>query len=234
MSMKNKLQGAGIVGLLLIANMALAGTTANVGFTNNYIWRGVTQTNDQSAISGGVDYSHEAGFSVGAWVSNVDFGGDGANDTGTELDIYGGYSFEAGSVPIDVGFINYNYPSQSNIDFLEIYATASINTASINIVSFGGYYTLSKDGTSADNDLYLMVSVGLDLGNDIALGLTYGNYGYDDDVNNEDYGHIQVSISKGDLTFAVDQNDLSGGDGNTNNDDPRFTVSYSKEIDWLK
>ena len=32
--------------------------TANIAVGSNYIWRGVTQTGDLSAVSGGVDYAH--------------------------------------------------------------------------------------------------------------------------------------------------------------------------------
>ena len=42
----------------------------NVGVTTDYIFRGITQTQHDPAISGGVDYSHASGFYAGAWLSN--------------------------------------------------------------------------------------------------------------------------------------------------------------------
>ncbi|MFB6259216.1 MAG: TorF family putative porin, partial [Thiohalorhabdaceae bacterium] len=59
--------------LLTGTGAAQAGLTGNVGVTNNYIWRGFTQTNDMPAVSGGLDYSHSSGIYVGTWISNVDF-----------------------------------------------------------------------------------------------------------------------------------------------------------------
>ena len=36
---------------------AFASVSANVGFATDYIWRGMTQTGDEPAISGGFDYA---------------------------------------------------------------------------------------------------------------------------------------------------------------------------------
>ena len=47
--------------------------SANIGVVSNYVWRGITQTDDKAAVQGGVDYSHSSGFYAGTWVSNVDF-----------------------------------------------------------------------------------------------------------------------------------------------------------------
>lgn len=56
--------------------------SANIGAVSNYIWRGVTQTQDGPAIQGGLDYAHSSGFYLGTWASNVDF-----NDEGDPQDV---------------------------------------------------------------------------------------------------------------------------------------------------
>ena len=40
--------------------------SANIGVTNNYIWRGVTQTDDDFAVQGGADVEFGNGFSLRA------------------------------------------------------------------------------------------------------------------------------------------------------------------------
>jgi uncharacterized protein (TIGR02001 family) len=57
--------------------------TANIGVVSNYMWRGVTQTQDAAAVQGGVDYAHASGFTAGVWASNVDFENEGAPQTVT-------------------------------------------------------------------------------------------------------------------------------------------------------
>ncbi|MEM7468250.1 MAG: TorF family putative porin, partial [Pseudomonadota bacterium] len=56
----------------LLSTGAVAGDwTANASFSNNYLWRGLTQTQNEPVVSGGIDYAHESGFYVGTWVANV-------------------------------------------------------------------------------------------------------------------------------------------------------------------
>ena len=105
MNIKTKmlLAGALLASTSVVATVAQAGTTGNIGATSNYIWRGVTQSNDQAAVSGGVDWDHDSGAYAGGWTSSL---GGGQY----ELDVYGGYAFDTGAFSHDVGGIFYLYP----------------------------------------------------------------------------------------------------------------------------
>jgi len=81
----------------------------NIAATNNYVWRGVTQTEDEGAIQGGVDYKKGI-FYAGAWGSNVSFAGD--SDTSTEVDLYMGLAPSVGDWSFDFGYIHYMYPNE--------------------------------------------------------------------------------------------------------------------------
>lgn len=88
--------------------------TANVGFTTDYIFRGITQTSHNPAVQGGIDYAHSSGFYAGVWGSNVSWIADsGAVATGSvtmELDTYLGFKKTfAEDFNYDVGFVRYNY-----------------------------------------------------------------------------------------------------------------------------
>ena len=47
--------------LVLVSSSLHAGYSANVAFTTDYIWRGMTQS-DGSAIQGGFDFESDSGF----------------------------------------------------------------------------------------------------------------------------------------------------------------------------
>ena len=100
------------VGILSLPSFA--SVSANVSFTSDYIWRGMTQS-DAPAIQGGFDFAAENGFYAGIWGSNVNFN----NGAGSELDLYFGYGTEIGGVGVDVGYISYEYidsdPDHENI-----------------------------------------------------------------------------------------------------------------------
>ena len=55
-----------------MASTANAGEwSANASMTSNYIWRGLTQTENEAAVQGGIDYAADNGFYIGTWASNV-------------------------------------------------------------------------------------------------------------------------------------------------------------------
>ncbi|MBI3560965.1 MAG: hypothetical protein HY080_04530 [Gammaproteobacteria bacterium] len=213
-----------VVGMVLAlstvstAAQSAAAFTGNMSATNNYIWRGVTQTTDQAAIQGGLDYDFGNNFTLGAWTSN-------AGASGTELDIYGAYKFNLGKdKSIDAGVIHYAYPSVNNADFTEIFGKFSLDK-----LVLGAYYTVAKDiipgHADKKNDIYLTAGYSIDLGKDKSLGLTVGNYSYDDPAI-KDYSHFRVAFSKAEFTAAIDKTDQTGHAG-----DPRFTVTYTKSFD---
>ena len=116
--------------------------SSNFTFSSNYFWRGMTQTMDSPAYSGGFDYSHESGFYAGTWGSNVSFGG-----AGLELDLYAGYAGETESgIGYDFGYINYAYPEVDDADFSEMYGSLSYEGFGFTYYvgdEFGDYYEFS-------------------------------------------------------------------------------------------
>lgn len=87
--------------------------TANVSLTSQYVYRGLTQTNQRPAIQGGADYSHSSGFYAGTWLSNVSWFSDTNAGTSNSLewDLYAGFkkSWDSGFTS-DIGYLRYEYP----------------------------------------------------------------------------------------------------------------------------
>ena len=105
--------------VLLVSGQVMAQATApvaepdwtlsgNAGLFSDYRFRGISQTNKQPAIQGGVDFAMKNGLYLGNWNSNVDSAMyNGAN---IEMDFYGGYKATFGDFGLDVGGIYYLYP----------------------------------------------------------------------------------------------------------------------------
>jgi uncharacterized protein (TIGR02001 family) len=93
--------------------------TSNIGLFSQYVFRGVSQTNEKPAVQGGFDLGHKSGFYVGTWASNIswisDYVPQGAPPVSASLewDFYGGYK---GSLPMDFGYdlgvLYYWYPGK--------------------------------------------------------------------------------------------------------------------------
>jgi uncharacterized protein (TIGR02001 family) len=92
--------------------------SANVTITNDYRYRGITQSNYMPAIQGGFDYAHESGLYIGNWNSTVSWIGDLNQGSGVtaplEMDFYGGFKKEliAPGFASDIGVLQYYYPTK--------------------------------------------------------------------------------------------------------------------------
>jgi len=228
--MKNTLLSLPLISLFTATSLlstqasAVEGLSANVGATSNYLWRGVSQTDDAAAISGGIDYANESGFYAGTWASNIDFG----DDASAELDFYLGFSGQLNEdVSYDVGYIYYAYPdsaesdSSNEYDFGEIYGSLSYSYFSIS----ASYGVNNDDGAEfADSSLYISADAEFEVADGLTLAFHIGDYSYDDSMVAQDYNDYGVSLSKDGFTFAVSDTDMD-------NDDMKFVVSYSVDID---
>jgi uncharacterized protein (TIGR02001 family) len=101
-----------------ISAPALAdGVSGNVSLVSDYVWRGVSQSNNNPTMQGGMDYEKGA-FSVGTWGSSTD-------TNGTEIDLYGAYNFG----PVAVGAIYYYYPGGGS--FTEVNVGGDVGPVSL-------------------------------------------------------------------------------------------------------
>jgi len=205
--------------------------TANIGVVSNYMWRGVTQTQDGPAIQGGVDYADPSGFSLGTWASNVDFG-DGPDLPNYELDIYAGYGQEFGDFGFNLATGYYAYPDGKNFDMWDV--TPSI---SWNFLTIGTAYTLygqaEGDAAFREGDWYYYGNAAFDLPVNFKLGGTVGYYDFDDLGGKGDYTHWQISLSKsaddfGTFSLNYDQNDGGDSDIVATDDDPKVSIGWKK------
>jgi len=163
---------AGLVG----AGAVHADVSGNIAASSDYVWRGLTQTKHSSAVSGGIDYSHNSGLYLGGWASNI------AGDT--EIDLYGGFGGDVQGFGYDIGYIAYVYPASALPDFTEVYLGLSYD-------GFSGKYSYDPDGKNG----YLEAAYGGSL-QGLDLGVHVGSYSFDTPANGEDYIDYNVSIGK--------------------------------------
>ncbi len=181
-----------LVCLYIASPVAQADVSANVGVTSNYVFRGLTQTNNDPAVQGGIDYTHDSGFYAGAWASQVDLpkGGRNSQDvTGLEVDGYVGLSSELqGGGRFDLGAIQYSYTDVDKGDTRELYFGLGFGPFS------GTFYWGDDTNLSASRYQYLDLKYKLDLGDEVGLTLHYGHY--DSRGSNSDYNDISASLKK--------------------------------------
>ncbi len=113
--------------------------TGSVALVSDYRLRGVSQTDKEMAIQGGLTIAHSSGIYVGTWASNLSgwgtFGG-----SNMELDLIGGYKVPVGGGALDVGLTWYMYPGgASKTDFAEPFAKLSGTVGPLNLLAGVAY-----------------------------------------------------------------------------------------------
>ncbi|MFM9828252.1 MAG: TorF family putative porin [Sphingomonas sp.] len=99
--------------------------SGSVALVSDYRLRGVSQSDEEAALQGGLTISHKTGLYAGAWASNL--AGYGAfGGANLELDLFAGYKHPVGGATVDVGVTYYSYPGGADVtDYFEPFVKVS-------------------------------------------------------------------------------------------------------------
>ena len=221
-----------MVGAVFFTSTAQAELTGTVTATNNYLWRGLSQSRNLPAVQGGAEYSI-GDYYVGTWVSNVDYA---ENDRFSyEHDMYFGKTGEIGSIAYDVGYLYYNYDKNAEFDFSEVYG--SISVANLDLSLYVLVDTEAWEGANQDfgfgEATYVSADYTIPLSNGVEVGLHAGHHQGDFvtafNGTPDSYSDYNVSASKDNFTFLVSKTNLNQDTNGApnDNDETKIVVSYT-------
>lgn len=197
----------------LIATPALAETPTvegNVGFVTDYRFRGASLSDETLALQGGLDLTWTSGFYVGAWASSI----EPVGGSEVEVDVYAGYSGEAGGLGYDVGVLVYTYPGEAETAYAEAYGSLSGSTGAVSH-TVGAAWAPEQSNLSDQDNLYLYYTAGTELsdsgiGVSFTLGYEAGAFG-DWDGDGDDKINWQIALSKSyaGLDFSIAYEDTT-------------------------
>ncbi len=192
----------------------------NIGLFSQYIFRGITQTREDPALQGGVDYTHASGFYAGAWGSNISWLNDGDyyKSSSVEIDVYGGFANTIGDTGIsyNVGVWQYIFPGTKNpgtkkAETTEIYGSLTYGwlTGKVSaVVSDGAFGYDNADGTTY-SELNLNVPLPFGKGYTAVAHVGYADFtGKSGTTSNSDYDYTDWKLG---LTKAFDNGVSLGG-----------------------
>lgn len=168
--------------------------SANVSVVSDYRFRGVSLSDRDPALQGGIDLTGDH-FFIGTWASTIaDY--EGAE---VEVDLYAGLQGGSDSFAWSAGAYAYLYPGGSDVNYVE--AIASVETY-VGPVTLGldGSYAPRQDNVDVDNK-YLGASVRYDSEGGFGL-LARG--GYEDGFYDGKWDwELGVSYTRGPLTASL-------------------------------
>ncbi|MDB4259769.1 TorF family putative porin [Akkermansiaceae bacterium] len=194
----------------------------HVGYSTDYVWRGLNQADDSKngLYEYGLDFTGDcncgATWNAGIW--QADFG-DGAE----ELNIYAGMSKEFGAVELSLGLIRYDYGNGNDVDTTELFLGAGTDLGGLDL-SAAIYYDVDR----ADAEMFGELSLGksFDVGGatlevaanfgttlDAGTGDDYVTYGLSASLSKELGDNLTGSLYvAGETTEGKDRDDVDGDD----------------------
>jgi uncharacterized protein (TIGR02001 family) len=197
-----------MLGLMTSAHAEITGTAA---VTSDYVFRGVSLSEEDPAVQGSIDYTHDSGFYGSIWGSNIDYGSDYDGDI--EIDLIAGFAGETGiGIGWDVGAVYYMYPDSNSTgsrdaikDYGEAYLGGSYQMFDAKVWYADDYGDLGDDAWYTEVNSSFELPAGLTLG--LHLGYSFGDY-WDqlaDDAGTNDGEIIDWSVGLG---YTVNNFDL--------------------------
>jgi uncharacterized protein (TIGR02001 family) len=200
---------------------------------SDYVFRGISQTDNQMALQGGFDYEHESGLYIGTWASNVDSSffnteSSGSKDPQLEVDLYAGYSGSlTETIGYDLGYLRYQYPGYSNAGTNEWYASGSYSTDGYGDLSLkinyspdlnwlpsnqsAWYLDAGYETTLPWYEIGVSAHFGYSFGDAFDVSSSSNDYGYHDTYTDWSLG-VSKSVYGVDLGLTYVDQDLSSDD----------------------
>lgn len=209
-----------VPGACLAADAALTG---HIGVTSNYIWRGETQTDDDSAVFGGLDYRTDGAY-AGVWTAPI------RGEQAYEVDLYAGYRLNR---RWDVGLIRYLYPGEGDPaealdqrlpigDFTEVRVGFWPGRHEV-----AWYYSPDYRDTG-EAQHYLEFNLRYPFGPstvEVHVGVKQGESV--DDTQNR-VGDYRLSLIRGPFTFSITE--MTDNEDGRQSENPRLAATWRHEI----
>ncbi len=203
----SKISSAVLVSSLMAASVAQAAVevSGGVALTNNYLFRGVSQTENGMAVQGELTAAHESGLYASVWASSIGFGGgpDGNEGAGMEGNLLFGYASSVGDVEYDVGVMRYFYPGadkkggEPRLSYNEIYGSLSYEGITVGLNYSDDYYF------ETGKFLYTYVGYEADLVENLTGSVQVGYNKFFKTADAADFGLVNNDKSYIDYTVGV-------------------------------
>lgn len=200
----------------------------NAALSSDYLFRGVSQTDEKPSLQLGADLNFDSGFYVGVWASNVDFGAGGPD---IELDTYIGWNTDLSErVNLDLALNRYNYIGEADgygaLDYNEFLGVVTLDeTWSFTLGYTNDVYGLDDDG------FYYGVGGSFDITQGWGLDVTVGQSTFGNSTGIDDYMDYSIGVNRdfGPVNMAVGYygTDSSGTDNFGDAADDRFMITFS-------
>ena len=192
--MKHAVRCLAAAAVLSLASFAASAQEAespyswNVTAVSDYVFRGVSQTDEDPTLQAGFTYTSPVGLYAGVWGSGVDFG---PGDPKTEVDYLIGYGVDVTErVNFDVLLNRYTYLKASHQNYNELITTTTLDdTYKLTVAYSNDVWNSSTDGW------YFGLGGSWGLPKDFTLNANVGRSTFEDGIA-KDYTDWNVGVAR--------------------------------------
>ena len=115
-------------------------SSGNLTYVSDYLFRGISQTNEGMALQGSLTLANQDGWYVSSWASNIRFG-----EGSMELDLLAGRKWALyDDMTLDLGLMQYRYPqghnSSNGFNYWEAYSKLSLGAWTLGLALTDNYF----------------------------------------------------------------------------------------------
>ncbi len=203
--------------------------SGEVALTTDYVFRGISFSDENFAIQGEFDATHSSGAYIGVWASNISGLPEGGS---VELDVYAGYAGKINNFGYDVFVTRFIFPGTGEDDttgknhhYFDFHEYTLALSYSLPVgTEFGVRYDYAPNwyGNSTGFANNYLLNVSHPLPNGFSVGASLGRQDFSQDLTNHpdvgynDYTYYgaQVAYTYKDFTLALDFIDTNARDAN--------------------
>lgn len=180
----------GLALTMAITSVQAAEFSATIDLTNDYRFRGISQSAGDPALQGSLDVAFDNGAYAGVWGSNVDF----EDDADIEIDYYAGYGNDINDdLSYDVSYAYYTYPGyDTDADYGEVMLGLYYGDLAVTYAYANDFFNTGEAAQyiAADYSFAITEEVSLDL----HAGSSFGDY-WDSGMDISSYEDYSVGVS---------------------------------------
>jgi uncharacterized protein (TIGR02001 family) len=169
--------------------------TGNMALTNNYTFRGLSQTKEESAVQGGLTFTFDSKIYLSLWGSNVDFLSPNGDQATLETDEIIGYSNTIKDFTFDLHVERYSYPRASSATYNEITGSMGYKFLTFLMAYSGNVFGSHGPGTYTNLSANFDIPAKYVYFDDVKLSGGIGNYNLDRNAGNS-YMDYNVQLAK--------------------------------------
>jgi uncharacterized protein (TIGR02001 family) len=180
----------------------MSNLSGSLAFVSNYIFRGVTQTQNLPAVQGGLTYTFPYGIYISGWGSNVKFPSNNQQAT-VELDSIIGNTNTFDDFKYDINVARYNYPGARFANYNELNTLFNYKFLQAGISYSANVYNTHESGTYYQGGInYNVPSNYVFNVNDVNFKALAGHYNLPGFVGGA-YSDYLISLGKGFKNYVL-------------------------------